>query len=69
MRGVRMSSPVRVAAAVVLLVIVALCVYLAVAAREAASDDRLSYWIIYGAAGLACLAGAVWLLRSGRPRA
>jgi len=57
-----MFLAVRLASVVVLLMIVCACAFLAVAAREAPPDSWWAFWSLYGAVGLACLVGAVWLL-------
>jgi hypothetical protein len=54
--------------ALVLLVVVAACVYLAIAVPEAPSDSRQAFWLIYSLVGLLCLLGAGWLLLPKRPR-
>jgi hypothetical protein len=61
-----MSSTVRKIVGVVLLLLAGGCAYLAVAAREAPADARVAHWTLYGAAGVACLVAAAWLLRPNR---
>jgi len=54
--------------ALVLLLVVAACVYLAIAVPEAPADSWWAFWLIYAIVGLLCLVGAGWLLLPKRPR-
>ncbi len=53
---------------VVLLLIVAACVYSAFATKEMPRDSWWAWWTIQGAVGISCLFGAVWLLLTTRTR-
>jgi cytochrome bd-type quinol oxidase subunit 2 len=46
----------------VLLLILAACVYLSVAVREAPPESRWAFWYIYALIGVACCSGVGWLV-------
>lgn len=51
-----------------LLLVVATCVYLSTAAKEAPRDSWWAFWYIYALIGLSSLVGAIWLLIPSRAR-
>jgi len=61
-----MSISVRIAGVILLLIVVGICAFLMAAAREAPRETRWAFWTIEGAVGLACAAGAAWLLSAKR---
>jgi hypothetical protein len=68
-KEIRVLTFVRFAAAAVLLLIVAGCAYLALAAREAPPESWWAYWYIYALVGVPALWGAGRLLWPKRPLA
>jgi hypothetical protein len=56
-----MTSRIRTFVSIILLLIVAGCVYLSLAAKEAPREQWWASWTIYAIVGFSCLIGAVWL--------
>lgn len=63
-----MSQTIRRLTAIGLLLVIAGCIYMAIAAREAPRDSWWALWVIYAVVGLFSTIGVFWLLKPNRHR-
>jgi len=57
-----MSTILRLTGSVVLIMMAAVCVFLAIAARETPPDAGWGFWYVYGGISFACMMGVYWML-------